>query len=104
VKKWFQAFAFQMQRVPLYTAVGRKADDILVARGRHGGAVQVESSLTHSLKAPGFNPSAYEVKKLLSKAFAFKFKLYRYTTAAPLRRWRRRRRARGRGGGGGDGT
>jgi hypothetical protein len=27
-----------------------------VVYGHHGGAVQLESSLTHSLKAPGFNP------------------------------------------------
>jgi hypothetical protein len=28
---------------------------------RRGGAVQVESSLTHGLKASGFNPCAYQV-------------------------------------------
>jgi hypothetical protein len=36
--------------------------------------------LTHSLKAPGFNPRTYEVKKPVSK-FAFKFNLYRYDAA-----------------------
>jgi hypothetical protein len=36
---------------------------------------------THSLKAPGFNPCAYEVISWF-QAFAFKFKLYRYTVAA----------------------
>jgi hypothetical protein len=37
--------------------------------------------LTHSLKAPGFNPRAYQVKKTVSK-FAFKWvNLYRYNAA-----------------------
>jgi hypothetical protein len=35
---------------------------------------------THSLKAPGFNPRAYEVKKRF-QAFAFKCSLYRYIAA-----------------------
>jgi hypothetical protein len=39
--------------------------------------------LTHSLKAPGFNPRAYKVKNRF-QSFAFKFNLYRYTAAVVL--------------------
>jgi hypothetical protein len=35
--------------------------------------------LTHSLKAPGFNPCACQVVENWFLAFAFKFTLYRYT-------------------------
>jgi hypothetical protein len=42
---------------------------------RQGGAVQAESSCDPcSLKAPGFNPRTYEVKKTVSK-FAFRTQL-----------------------------
>jgi hypothetical protein len=34
--------------------------------------------ITHSLKAPGFNPEAHQVKNCF-QAFAFKSNLYRYT-------------------------
>jgi hypothetical protein len=46
------------------------------------GLVQVESSLTHSLKAPGFNPCAYEVRTWFSKLASLKFSLYRYIEAS----------------------
>ena len=44
--------------------------------------------MTHSLKAPGFNPSAYEVKKSVSK-FACKFNLYRYASLSSTEKERR---------------
>jgi hypothetical protein len=39
--------------------------------------------LTHSLKAPGFNLSWFQLDVLVSK-FAFEFNLYRYTSACAL--------------------
>jgi hypothetical protein len=40
--------------------------------------------LTHSLKAPGFNPRAYEVKNQF-QASAFKFNLYRYMVVEDMK-------------------
>jgi hypothetical protein len=45
------------------------------------GAVQVELSWAHNLKAPGFNPKNCKVISWF-QSFAYKFNLYRYTTAA----------------------
>jgi hypothetical protein len=45
-----------------------------------GLSVQVKIQLTHSLKARGFNPLAYEVKRWII-AFAVQCNLYRYIEA-----------------------
>jgi hypothetical protein len=42
-----------------------------------GALVKLHTAVTHSLKAPGFNPWAYEVISWF-QSFAFKSNLYRY--------------------------
>jgi hypothetical protein len=50
------------------------------------GRCKLNPVVTHSLKAPGFNPGAYKVKNLVSK-FSFQtFNLYRCTARAATRR------------------
>jgi hypothetical protein len=55
---WFQFLLFSNKWVNLY----RYAMHPSSAMAYGGRAAQVERSLTHSLKAPGFNPRAYKVK------------------------------------------
>jgi hypothetical protein len=51
----------QMQLVPLRLGWSPAHNGWRRARDVHGGAVQVESSVTHSFKAPGSNPWTYHV-------------------------------------------
>jgi hypothetical protein len=66
---------FQSQLVPLRREEGVVAAGV-EGRARWGCTRCIQ--LAHSLKAPGFNPCACKVKKLVFKIWVFKFNLHRY--------------------------
>jgi hypothetical protein len=81
MRNWFQGFAFKWVSLYRYGVGHARGGDTRI----NADAVVGLYKLTHSLKAPGFNPRAYQVKKLVSSLCFFKIQLvYRYTVVAKL--------------------